>query len=139
MSEASAWSTLRKELKRAGCHIQRFEDKLAQGIPDANICLDGDEAWLEGKFLKAWPKRDSTLVRITLSPQQVNWLVDRQSHGGNVFVWMRAPDGWWLFDDNFSILRKGVIRKELPIMGREYETARDLVDRVLDDIWRDYD
>jgi hypothetical protein len=135
MSEASAWATLRKEFKRAGCHIQRFEDKLAMGIPDANICYDGNEAWLEGKFLKAWPKRASTKIKVTLSPQQVNWLTDRTRHGGTVFVWMRAPDGWWLFTHNFKELSKGVLREELYASGREFKTARDLVTRLLTDNW----
>jgi hypothetical protein len=111
MGESSAWSTLRKVLVHelpGRVHIQRFEDKFTAGIPDTNICWEGEEIWLEGKFLKKYPARNSSLVKIGLRVEQSAWLTLRQRAGGRCFVWCRVPDGWMLFDSQWDLLRDGM-------------------------------
>lgn len=119
MSEASAWTTLRGHLVGMGgrVHIQRFEDKLTGGIPDTNVCWDpvwgtphpGIEFWLEGKYVKALPKRQTTRVKVDLRADQALWLETRQRAGGKAFVWIRVADyGWLLFDSGFRELRDGI-------------------------------
>jgi len=99
MTEASAGHTLRGNIKTVfpRAHFQRFEDSMSVGIPDANFCWDGHEVWLEAKKVKAYPKRDTSKVVGGLSFEQRAWLLKREASGGRVYVWCRAPDGWYLF------------------------------------------
>jgi len=63
-----------KQIRAAGGHCQPIEDSLASGIPDANVCLDGYESWVELK------------VAHDLTLEQRKWLVSRARAGGRVFV-----------------------------------------------------
>lgn len=141
MSEAQAWSTLRKWLKGlpGEVHIQRLEEKLAHGVPDTNVCWmpKGEfetivpiEFWLEGKHLKAYPKRDSTKVKIGLSPAQALWLMERQRAEGFVYVWCRLPDGWIFFTDHFDLLRDGVEYGTFKTL-KVYDTCAEMLNAIV--------
>lgn len=132
-SEASAWATLRQHIPG---HIQRFEDKLASGIPDANFCWNGYETWLEGKFLKEYPKRDSTLIKLGLRKEQRVWARQRSREGGVIILWARVPDGWrfWmescLSTAQFDAVYEGIpygIWKETS----SYKSAAEMVSAML--------
>jgi hypothetical protein len=133
MSEAAAWSTLRTKLKAARAHVQRFEDKLQAGIPDANFCLNGREVWLEGKFLKEYPKRETTKVKVGIRPEQATWHESRLLAGGEVFIWVREPDGWRLIGGYASRqLQKGIPLAEYRETGYFFKRAQDLVDFLIE-------
>lgn len=130
MSEASAWTTLRSHLVKMGTrvHIQRLEDKLTGGIPDTNFCVDGVEVWLEGKFLKDLPKRESTKVKVELRADQALWLETRQRAGGYAFVWIRVRDvGWMLFDGRFRALQDGIPLVDF-MQEPIYATCKEMVE-----------
>ncbi len=116
MTEASAWTTLKSNLHQGlegNVHIQRFEDKLTGGIPDTNVCWNGLDFWMEGKFLKVLPKRSATLIKVDLRANQTLWLETRKRAGGKVFVWVRVADyGWMLFSDRFRDLKEGIPLEE---------------------------
>lgn len=129
MNESASWSTLRRHLGNA--HIQRFEDKTTAGIPDTNVCfVGGREVWLEGKFLEKYPVRDATLIKVKLKPEQALWLWLRLRAGGNAFVWVRVPDGWYLFEtaESFFKLRDGVPREEFVGMGKYFNCAYEMAE-----------
>lgn len=130
MSESSAWGTLRKHLKKEmpGIDIQRLEDKLAAGIPDTNICWRTMECWLEGKKVKDFPARDTTLVKVGLKLEQYRWLCARKDAGGCCYVWVRAPSGWWLFSEKEDFLRllEGIPKKEFVHLPH-YDKAGEMV------------
>lgn len=143
MSEQSATQTLISNLKRQmqGIHVQRLEDKLTQGVPDMNVCWNGGEAWLEGKFLRRLPTRHDTLVRFGSKGErrlimQRNWLNTRAKAGGLCFVWLRIEDGdWFLFSgDNFDFLADGIRMGDLMGMSdatrRRYNNSISIVEDV---------
>lgn len=138
MSESSSWYTLRRYLIRelTGCDIQRIEDKLASGIPDANVCWAGREFWLEGKQLRDLPARSTTYVRPELRPDQRNWIKRRKDAGGTAFVWLRVNNvGWWLFTGILEIER--LVGEKLPFYTKEEllalphdKNCQDFVQRI---------
>jgi hypothetical protein len=83
-SEAALWNTLRKGMQ-GRWRAQRFEDKLSEGIPDLCYALKGVHGlgFLELKYLPAFPKRDSTIVRI---PHPKRWKLQR--------AWMMRMGDW---------------------------------------------
>ena len=131
MSEMSAWATLRTKLKAKGAHIQRFEDKLQAGIPDANFCLKGEETWLEGKFLKEYPKRETTKVKVGVRKEQATWAENRLLAGGVHYFWIREPDGWRLVEGKHSrSLQHGVPLREYRNLGVLFTRADGLIDEI---------
>lgn len=130
-SEASAWSTVREKLKAHRAHVQRFEDKLSSGIPDANVCLNGVEFWLEGKFLADYPKRDGTLVKLGLRPEQRVWAKQRIAAGGTVLTWARVPDGWTLFYNEPDVVFEGIPFGLWKGRVKVWPTAEKMVDAML--------
>jgi hypothetical protein len=118
MGEHNATRTLRSHLESMGAFVQRFEDKLSPGIPDTMACLDGVDVWLEGKFVKELPVRQSTLVRFGSKGEprlahQRNWHRSYQKAGGLSFIWVRVRDGgWYLFEDP-ELLVSGITKEAL--------------------------
>ena len=66
MTESSLWKYIRNGL--AGkCHITRIESSAGNGVPDVTLGLPGKTIWIELKYTKEWPKRDTTKVKLPLS------------------------------------------------------------------------
>lgn len=131
MTEQNSTQTIKKYIKAwPKTHIQRVEDSMSPGIADMNVCHQGFEFWLEGKFLKDLPVRDNTLVRVGLTPEQATWLETRQRAGGCVFVWIRVRGyGWLLFEDQFRELQHGIIKTEF-MKHPVYATGKLLTDDI---------
>lgn len=130
-SEDSAWATLRTHFSERLCHIQRFEDKLSSGIPDSNICYEGHEFWFEGKFIREYPKRRNTRVKVGLREDQRNWLNARTRAGGTCTVWVREPRGWRLVTEDFNALYDGIPLSQWENTGTLFKTSSELVEGVL--------
>ena len=134
MTESSAWQTLRTHLKRPRTHIQRLEDSLTAGIPDASVCHDGREIWLEGKYMKALPKRIQTPIKPGLRPDQATWLENRERAGGNCRIWIRIVDlGWVLVWTDFRRCVDGFTREDLDKndFATLYPTAKAMAGAIL--------
>lgn len=87
------------------------ETKLEDGIPDVNY-IDG---WIECKWLRSWPKRDSTPVRLDhpLMPHQRAWLSRRNIRNGKAWVMLQCGREWLLFKGEKYITSKiGNVTKE---------------------------
>ena len=135
MSETNATRTLRTHLVSARGHVQRFEDKLSPGIPDTGVGLHGVYAFLEGKFIKELPARDTTPVRVGGAGEprlahQCNWLTAHAKAGGLAFWWVRVRDGgWYLFTDRYTLLRDG-FRKDLFLQEKNWGSAKAMAEEI---------
>jgi hypothetical protein len=52
----------------------KIHDKFAGGVPDAFYAGPASTLFVEYKYVKTLPKRDDTLIRTCLTPQQIHWL-----------------------------------------------------------------
>ena len=135
MSESNATRTLRTHLQAGGAHCQRFEDKMTPGIPDTGVGQEGVYAFLEGKFIKALPTRDKTLVRFGSKDEprlahQKNWLTAHDKAGGLAMWWVRVRDGgWYLFTDRYTWLVDG-IPKDVLLQEENLGSAKNMAARI---------
>ena len=53
----------------------------ALGVPDLNMCMLGQDVWVEMKATSGWS--------VTLRPEQIAWAERRIRHGGAVFLAVR--------------------------------------------------
>jgi len=72
------------------------ENPAYPGTPDLNYV----EGWIECKWLRSWPKRDSTVVKLQheLMKHQQVWLERRRRAGGQAWVFLQCGREWLLFD-----------------------------------------
>lgn len=70
------------------------ENRCGPGTPDVNF-IGG---WVELKWLRAWPKRAETPVKLDhdLTPQQRAWLKRRSHRGGSTWVLLQCRREWLL-------------------------------------------
>jgi len=81
------------------------ENGVGPGIPDINYA----EGWIECKWLRNWPKRPDTIVRLShpLMPNQKAWIARRVAHGGAVWVMLQCRREWLLFKGPVAIMSLG--------------------------------
>ena len=85
----------------------KIKDDYAGGVPDAWYRGDRASLFVEYKYVPKLPKRETTLVRATLSELQVMWLHERQKQGENCLVIVGVPTGGVVFD-NIKQAHKGI-------------------------------
>lgn len=76
MTPETAFS--RQFLEVASGHKTRIENSITSGMPDAHICLNGVDLWIEFKVVKG----GSPVIR----PSQYAWHARRRSNGGKSFI-----------------------------------------------------
>ena len=88
---------------RAYGHVVRVESgSTDRGIPDVNYCIDGVEGWIELKYVAFYPKRPTTSVRLGhYTGAQQAWAMERYRSGGNVFLFLRVENDFYLFSPLF--------------------------------------
>jgi len=93
MSEARMRGAVVKALKPL--HGIAVENPCLPGTPDVNYI----EGWIELKWLRAWPKRDDTIVRFDhYTTQQKIWAYLRRRAGGQCWFLMQCGREWLLLD-----------------------------------------
>lgn len=100
MSEASFWDTLRKGMRDKWI-IQRHEDAFSEGIPDLSYDIPGmkGSGWIELKYLKSFPKRESTVVKIPhYSIMQRNWIKQHGRINNRVYLFVQVNREYFLFN-----------------------------------------
>lgn len=100
MTEHSYIRSVHRRLKRVAPHVYawKINDAYQGGVADAYYSSRRD-MWIEYKYIKALPKRPTTLVNIGLSPLQDGWLSDRHSEGRMVSVIVGSPSGALILRD----------------------------------------
>lgn len=80
---------------------QAVENRANPGCPDVEF-IGG---WIECKWLRAWPKREDTPVRLDhpLLPTQKVWIRKRACRGGKVWVMLRCRREWFLLDGLIAV------------------------------------
>lgn len=84
MDEHSFVRALHRRLPRPDIYAWKINDKFAGGVPDAMYEGAKGLLWVEYKYIKAYPKRGTTLMRTSLSPLQVQWLTRAHSRNQQV-------------------------------------------------------
>ena len=95
------WSTMRVQMGKGKHWLEatRHEEKLQSGVADVSfVGNDGWHGWMELKQLDAWPKRESTIVRVEhFTVDQKHFLQSKGLAGGNVWLFMKVERDWLLF------------------------------------------
>lgn len=90
-NEAAMRQYIRDGLHRVGFLTTHHEDMLNVGLPDMSYSGNQQHGWIELKYLRAWPKRVDTVVRIEhYTKEQRAWLLRRGQLGGNCFLLLRV-------------------------------------------------
>lgn len=106
MNEHSFVQAVHRRLKRTTDRIDiwKINDNYAGGVPDAVYFGDKDVFWVEYKYLKQLPKRESTVIDLTRSTQylsslQQQWLEQKHLKNISAAVIVGSPVGHMVFPD----------------------------------------
>lgn len=100
MAESDQRSTVVKALKKLDAVA--VENPAYPGTPDVNYV----EGWIELKWLRRWPERQDTIVRIDhYTNQQKIFAVRRRRAGGNCWLLLQVRNQWLLFDGAVAAIR----------------------------------
>ena len=99
MSEKTMRKSLVKKLRILDAHA--IENPMRAGVPDINYA----DGWIECKWLRAWPKRRGTVVKLDhpLLKSQKVWIRRRIRHGGKVWVMLQCGREWFLFKGSTAL------------------------------------
>lgn len=76
-------------------HAQPIENMLAAGTPDVSLAT----GWVELKWLREWPARASTIVRLDhYTEEQRQWLLDHWQAGGGAWLVLKCRQEWFCWD-----------------------------------------
>lgn len=106
MTEHTYIRSIHDRLRKAApaIYIWKINDPYQGGVADAYYSGHTD-MWIEYKYIKSLPKRDSTVIVPGLSQLQKDWLRARHQEGRKVCVIVGSPDG--------SLILPGVSWEEL--------------------------
>lgn len=97
MNEHSFIKSFHKKLDPS-IKIWKIYDPYQGGVPDALMFGSaGQMLFVEYKYVKALPKRNTTIIKPALSAQQSEWLKDKTARNINVLVVLGTQDGVVLF------------------------------------------
>lgn len=103
MAESDMRKNLCNKLKKLDAVA--VENPARPGTPDINFV----GGWIECKWLRAWPKRTGTVVKLNhplLSSQKV-WIRRRQRRNGKPWVMLQCGREWLLFRGDIACDRLG--------------------------------
>lgn len=130
--ESNTWQLLRKLMSQVW-DASRHEDVSAKGIPDVSFGSRGTHGWIELKFLKDWPKRANTIVKLGhFSLEQKNFLVLRGMQAGHCFMLLRVGRAEWLLYDHTQVKRIGFLtRFEMLGLANRYWAVKPTAEEFL--------
>lgn len=79
----------------------KIHDTYTGGVPDAMYAGPSGVLFVEYKYVKQLPKRDSTIIRHSLSKLQIDWL-ERMKHSTKVALILGIEDFALIIVDDFS-------------------------------------
>lgn len=86
--------------KQYGDSVMRWKinDDYAGGVPDAWYRGHAGSLFIEYKYVKSLPKRDTTVIKPNLSGLQKVWLQRAERLGQKTAVVVGSPDGHYIFE-----------------------------------------
>ena len=102
MKESDLWKYIRQGML-GKWHVSRIESSAGNGVPDVSFGIPGVNGWIELKYIKEWPKRPTTKVKLPLRPEQKHWIKNRGQLSGNVWVLVRISDDFFLLYWNTAV------------------------------------
>lgn len=123
-------------------HKWKIHDTFTGGVPDAMYCGPKSLLFVEYKYLKTLPKKDTTSVKHSLTPMQAQWL--KRISGPSCAALIIGVENTAIilvsdFLANISKLRvidEGVSRQEVAewihsvtCLGREYDGQQTITNR----------
>ena len=102
MNESAVWQYLKRGMMGLW-QANRIESSAGNGVPDVCYSLPGKHVWIELKYIKAWPVRATTKVKLPLRPEQKLWISVRGKMSGNVWVFIRIYDTFYLLNHDQAI------------------------------------
>lgn len=98
MAEIDFRHRIRDRLKPG--FVQQVENAVGPGTPDTYYAFEGVSGWLELKFGREIPKRDTTAVFKSLNRglelEQESWIYQCARNGGNAWVLAQIVDRYFL-------------------------------------------
>jgi len=99
MSETKLNRRVKKLLTGPNRRVVRIETTTENGVPDIYYNLCGATGWIEDKYLRTWPKRVTTVVRLEhYTDQQRRWLFKEGQAGGRAWLLLQVGEDHLLFD-----------------------------------------
>lgn len=90
---------LQKINKQVTGYKVKLNVQFNNGIPDCYYSGSAGDLWVEYKWIPKLPVRNSTEIKIDLSPAQLLWLHGRCKEGRNVAVIVGSPEGCVILTD----------------------------------------
>jgi hypothetical protein len=98
MSETNLWRYLQRNLKDNKTMLMRVENTFYKGIPDVNFLIDGNEGWLELKYMPEYPKKDYTEIKVPhFTKEQKLWHDARYKNKGRTMVLIQVDSDYFIF------------------------------------------
>ena len=120
MNESGVWQTLKNGMV-GKWHVSRIESSAGNGIPDLTFGISAKQGWVELKYIPEWPVREGTKLKLPLRPEQKHWIKARGSLSGDVWVFVRVMDTFFLLS-----WFKALDAAEEGWTGREWLTKSNL-------------
>ena len=95
MKESTLWGYIREGM-RGMWDATRIESSSGNGVPDVDFGLPGKHGKIELKYIKEWPVREFTKVKLPLRPEQKLWINQRGKLSGDVWVLIRIENSFFL-------------------------------------------
>ena len=104
MNEHGMVRAIHNHLKHPDIDIWKINDQYHGGVPDAVYFSAIETIWVEYKWIRSLPKRDTTLVNLCsagsyLSSNQQAWLLRKHKMNNRVMVVVGCDEGIGVFQD----------------------------------------
>jgi len=99
MNESQFTQKINRKLKAAGVYCLKIQTLMNNGVPDCWYSGPKGDLWVEYKYRKDLPKKDSTTFLPGLSGLQEHWLNNRYHEDREVAVILGSPSGHIILTD----------------------------------------
>lgn len=115
MLESGAVRRLVVKALRDYGHAEAIENSAGVGNPDINYCIEGVDGWIECKYRREFPARDSTpALGKCFKPSQPIWFKKRLDAGAkHLFILPRIEDEFFLIPGEYYSTVEAMNRSEL--------------------------
>lgn len=114
MLESAVRHDLITNLKEFG-HVEAIENSAGTGNPDVNYCIESCEGWIEVKYRREFPKRESTpALGKCFKPTQPIWFKKRLDAGAKrIFIYARIDEEFFLIPGEYFAYVEGMNLQQL--------------------------